>query len=341
MIMEKRDIIVIGSSAGGVTALKELTSSLAGDLEATIFIAQHLAPDIPSLLPRILSHPGKMKAVHPQDGEEIRKGMIYVAPEDHHLIIENEHILVKRGPKENGFRPSVDALMRSAAYWYGSRVLGVVLTGYLNDGTSGLWSIKQFGGTTIIQNPEDALYPDMPLNVLEHVQVDHVLSLSEIAPLIMELVKTSPPPTPEMEVLTRRRIKTELEIAAQQNAFEKGIIHMGKTSNLTCPECGGSLTEIQEASHTRFRCHTGHSFSTSSLMSEISESVETRLWQSLRSMEEGIILLEQMASQAEHSVITADAEALFARASGLRANAKALLDFIYNKGQISQSGSLS
>lgn len=337
--MDKRDIIVIGSSAGGVTVLKQLAACLPKGLPAAVFIAQHLSADLPSLLPRILSDAGPLQAIHPEDGQEIKDGMIYVAPPDHHLIIEDGHVLVKRGPKENSFRPSIDALMRSAAYWYGSRVIGIVLTGYRNDGTSGLWSIKQFGGTTIIQNPEDAEYPDMPRSVLEYVEVDYNLPLAEIAALITKLVGTLPDMSRQIPDPTQRRIKAELEIAAQQNAFEKGIMKMGKPSSLTCPECGGALTEIQEGANTRYRCHTGHGYSSPSLLSEISESVEIRLWQSLRSMEEGVILLEQMASQHEQNGAVSEAEDLFSRASALRENAKALLDFIYKKGQIIQPGS--
>jgi two-component system chemotaxis response regulator CheB len=334
--MDKRNIVVIGSSAGGVNALKQLTSSLPRDLDASIFIVQHLAADSPSMLPQILSHAGPLPSVHAQDGQQIQTGMIYVAPPDHHLIIDDGHLQVKKGPKENSFRPSIDALMRSAAYWYGSRVVGIVLTGYRNDGTSGLWSIKQFGGTTIIQSPDDALYPDMPRNVLEYVEVDYNLPLAEIAALITDLVKTSPGVSLEVPPPTLRRIKAETGIAAQQYAFEKGITDMGTASQLTCPDCGGTLTEIQEGSNTRYRCHTGHAFSSSSLLSQITESVETRLWQSLRSMEEGIMILEQLAAKSERAGALADADALFGQATALRENSKALLEFIYTKGRVRQ-----
>ena len=185
--MERRDIIVIGSSAGGVNALKQLVTELPRDLEASIFVVQHMAADVPSYLPQILAHAGQLKAVHPEDGQLIEKGMIYIAQPDHHLIIEDDKVLVRKGPKENNFRPSIDALMRSAAYWYKNRVIGIVLTGYLNDGTSGLWSVRHFGGTTIVQDPLDALYPDMPKNVLEQIDVDFVLPLSEIASCIIRL----------------------------------------------------------------------------------------------------------------------------------------------------------
>jgi two-component system chemotaxis response regulator CheB len=332
--MQRRDIIVIGSSAGGVNALKQLTSDLPAHLQASIFVVQHMAADMPSYLPQILSNAGPLRAIHPQDGQLIEQGVIYIAPPDHHMIIEDQKILIKKGPKENNFRPAIDALMRSAAYWYKNRVIGVVLTGYLSDGTSGLWSVKQFGGSTVIQDPLDALYPDMPRNVLKYVDVDYVLPLSEIAPLIVELAKVQPQEAPEVQPHTQQRMQLEIEIATQHNAFEKGIAQMGKTSSLTCPECGGALTEIQEGKSKRFRCHTGHGYSSASLLSEITQSIETRLWQSQRSMEEGIMLLEQLAAQQEQAGALTEAEELFNKATLLRKNAKQLLDFIYTKGQI-------
>lgn len=333
--MDKRDIVVIGSSAGGVNALKQLTSALPRDLPASIFIVQHMATDVPSYLPEILTHAGPLKAVHAQDGQPIEQGVIYVATPDHHLIIEGENMLVKKGPKENNFRPAIDALMRSAAYWYKTRVIGIVLTGYLNDGTSGLWSVKQFGGITVIQDPVDALYPDMPRNVLEYVEVDYILPLAEIAPMVTGLVKAPAGEPVDVQPLMQQRVEVEIDIAKQHNAFEKGISNMGKTSGLTCPECGGSLTEIKEGKSTRFRCHTGHGFSSTSLLSEITQSVEMRLWQSLRSMEEGVMLLEQLAAQRDQAGASADADELFRKAALLRENARTLLDFIYSKGQLS------
>src|SRR3954463_2702932 len=171
--MTKRDIIVIGASAGGVNALMGLMKTLPADLNASIFIVLHLPPYSPSHLPEILTKNGPFKAVHPLDGEQIQPGRIYVAPPDHHMLVENSRIVVKKGPKENRFRPSIDALFRSAAYSYGARVIGVVLTGLLDDGTSGMWSVKRLGGISVIQLPEDALYPSMPESVQKHVEVDY------------------------------------------------------------------------------------------------------------------------------------------------------------------------
>jgi len=277
MDLHSHDIIVIGSSAGGVPALKELVKVFSKDLAASIFIVQHIAGDRISYLPDILSHSGALPARHPKDGEKIEKGVIYIAPPDHHLIIDNEHVLIKKGPKENNFRPAVDVTIRSAAYCYGSRVIAAVLTGYLSDGSSGLWSVQQFGGVTIVQSPEDSPYPDMPKNALERVDPDYILPLKEIGPLINQLVTQPAEPAKVEDDALKNRMKVEVEIAGQQNALFKGINKMGERTDLTCPECGEALTSFQEGANVRYRCHTGHGFSSSALWSGITESVETKL----------------------------------------------------------------
>ncbi|MCF2492340.1 chemotaxis protein CheB [Dyadobacter chenhuakuii] len=334
MDLRSRDIIVIGSSAGGVPALKELVKSFNKDLAASIFIVQHLAADKVSYLPDILSSNGPLPAKHPQDGEKIQKGIIYVAPPDHHLIIEEEHISIKRGPKENNFRPAVDVTMRSAAYWHGSRVIAAVLTGYLNDGSSGLWSVEQFGGVTIVQSPEDSPYPDMPKNALERVDPDYILPLKDIGQLINTLVNQPAEPIQLEDDALKTRMKVEIEIAGQKNALSKGINKMGETSELTCPECGGVLNSFQEGANVRYRCHTGHAFSASALWSGITEAVETKLWQAMRSMEEGILFLEQGVTRSEMSGNDSDARTFEEKADILKARSKALLDYIYSQGQV-------
>ncbi|CAG5070682.1 Protein-glutamate methylesterase/protein-glutamine glutaminase [Dyadobacter sp. CECT 9623] len=334
MNMHARDIVVIGSSAGGVIALKELVKSFDKDLAASVFVVQHLAADHVSYLPQILSNHGPLPALQPQDGEEIRKGVVYVAPPDHHMIIENGRILIKKGPKENNFRPSIDALMRSAAYWYGSRVMAVVLTGYLNDGSSGLWSVAQFGGLTMVQSPQDALHPDMPNNALEYVDADYNMPLKEIGPIINQLVGQPVGLTQIENNLLKERIKAEIEVAAQKNALLKGINKMGEKTDLTCPDCGGVLTGFEEGSKIRYRCHTGHAFSQGALWSGITDLVETKLWQAMRAMEEGILFLEQAVTRSELSENLTDARSFEIKAEILRDRSKALLNYIYNQGQL-------
>jgi two-component system chemotaxis response regulator CheB len=328
--MEKRDIIVIGSSAGGITALKELVGSLPEDLNASVFIVQHLAPDAESYLVPILAVAGKLPVSSPKDGEEIKLGHIYVAAPDHHMIVKGQSVLVRKSPKENSFRPSIDATMRSIAYQYGPRAIGVVLTGRLNDGTSGLWSMKEMGGTTIVQQPDDALFAEMPTSVLRHVEVDHIAPLSEIGPLLVSLTGKPAAQPLNGNAPVKQRLEIEVKIAEEQNALELGITEMGEKTNLTCPECGGALVSLKEGNLLRYRCHTGHGYSADSLWLSINETIETKLWQAVRSLEEGIIFLEQSAT---HASVTGDGEKtteIYAKAAELKLRSRALLDFIYN-----------
>ncbi|RAK00531.1 two-component system chemotaxis response regulator CheB [Larkinella arboricola] len=328
--MAKRDIIVIGASAGGVYALKELVAGLPADFGASIFIVQHVSPHAPSLLPKILEHVGYLPVHHPEDGELVQPGHIYVAPPDHHLLIEYDQVIVKKGPKENRFRPSIDALFRSAAYRYGSRVIGVVLTGLLDDGTSGLWTVKRLGGLGIIQSPEDALYASMPRSVLEYVEVDHIVPMSEMAELLVELTQQPAPEQPVIEEEEASRLEAEINIAAQDNAFNMGILDMGALTPLTCPECNGSLVSIKEGKIIRYRCHTGHAFTASSLLAEVSKTVEENLWKSVKSLEETIILLEQsgkVLSEGNNET----AQEYFAKAKETRKRSDVLRNFIFEQ----------
>lgn len=186
--MPGHDIIVIGSSAGGVDALIKLVNQLPANLPASIFIVLHIPARSPRVLPDILSRSGPLPAIHPTDGEEIRHSRIYIAPPDQHLLIERGNVHIVRGPKENRHRPAIDATFRSAALAYGPRVVGVILTGALGDGTAGLLAIKQRGGIAVVQDPHDALYPSMPLSALASVHVDYTAPLAAIGPLLMQLV---------------------------------------------------------------------------------------------------------------------------------------------------------
>jgi two-component system chemotaxis response regulator CheB len=233
---------------------------------------------------------------HPTDGQRIEPSAIYVAPPDHHMIIEGEYILIKKGPKENRFRPCIDTLFRSAAYSYKENVIGVILTGMLDDGSSGMWSVKRMGGITIVQDPAEALYASMPSSVLQYTDVDYVLPLSKISALLTEIVAEPIKQHAALDEKQEKLLKTEIEIAGEENGFDKGILEMGDPSNLTCPDCGGAMARFTEGEHIRFRCHTGHAFSTSALLGEVKNSVEKSLWQAVRSVEESVMILEQAAT---------------------------------------------
>jgi two-component system chemotaxis response regulator CheB len=327
--MEKSDIIVIGSSAGGVSALKDLVGSFPENFTAAIFVVQHLPPDTASRLPEILATAGNLPAMHAEDGEEIKPGKIYIAPPDHHMIVKGQSVLVRKSPKENRFRPSIDATMRSIAYQYGQRAIGVVLTGKLDDGTSGLWSIKEMGGITVVQSPKDAMFADMPNNVLQSVEVDYVTPLAEMGALIVGLASKPIEKTMEVETSIEGRLELEVGIAAEENAFENGITEMGEKTNLTCPECGGALVSLKEGSMLRYRCHTGHGYSSESLWLCINEIIEAKLWQAVRSMEEGIIFLEQSATHSDCEGNNGKSSEFYDKANQLKTKSKALLNFIY------------
>ncbi|GAB2470545.1 chemotaxis protein CheB [Hymenobacter qilianensis] len=291
-----RDIVVIGASAGGVTALLELVKSLPADFPAPLFVVQHVGADSPSILPQLLSSVSALPARHPQNGETVKPGVIYVAPPDHHLLLEGTTVLVTRGPKENRFRPSIDALFRSAAYTFGPRVIGVVLTGYLDDGTSGLWSVQRMGGLTIVQDPHDAEQPSMPTNALEYVKPDHLVPLSQLGALLGRLTTELAPGKPPLPAAQLDLLRIELSIAKQGGGFELGIIDKGKLTPFTCPDCHGALTQLIEGQLIRYRCHTGHAYTVSALLSEVTQSVESLLYQSLRGLEETSLLLHNLGA---------------------------------------------
>jgi two-component system, chemotaxis family, protein-glutamate methylesterase/glutaminase len=290
-----RNIVVMGASAGGLTALNRITKQLPDNLNAAVFIVWHVSPYSTSLLPDILSRSGKLEAKHPADGESIQKGKIYVAPPDRHLLLEAGRIRLAKGPKENRFRPAVDPLFRSAAYAYGARVVGVVLTGALDDGTAGLWAIKDRGGIAVVQDPAEAEQPSMPSSALNNVQIDYCLPISEIPPLMVTLTQQT---VEQAGPAVSKQLEIETKIALGADSAELDVTQLGKISEFTCPDCHGSLTRINNGNLQRFRCHTGHSFSNGSLVAELTDSVEQSLWTTIRAVEERIRLLKNLAQHA-------------------------------------------
>jgi two-component system, chemotaxis family, protein-glutamate methylesterase/glutaminase len=300
MALSKKNIIVIGASAGGIEALRVLVGGLPKELEASVFVVLHTSPQSPGILDQILSRAGALPATNAQDKEKIQQGRIYVAPPDHHLLIETGRVRITKGPKENRFRPAVDPLFRSAAQTFGSRVVGVILTGGLDDGTAGLWAVKQLGGTAIVQDPEEAVAPSMPASAMRHVKVDYSLPLGEISPLLVRLTNTLAEEEGAHQMPEEMEI--EIKIAKEDQAIGVGIKTIGKPSSYACPECHGVLLQLKEEDRIRFRCHTGHAYSTDSLLAEITERIDESLWGSIRAIEEGVMLLRHLAHQArEHN----------------------------------------
>jgi two-component system chemotaxis response regulator CheB len=291
--MNTRNIIVIGASAGGFEALKKLVAGLPANFNASIFIVWHISPDIRGILPQVLNRAGILHAANAVDGEPIVPGRIYVAPPDRHLLIEEGKVRVTRGPKENRFRPAVDPLFRSAAYTYHNRVIGVVLSGALDDGTAGLWTVKHHGGMAIVQDPADAEVPSMPENAIREVAVDHVAPVTELATLLIKLsIEEVPENTSAMA--DDEKTKTEIRIAAEDSAFESGVMQLGQLTPYTCPECHGVLTKIVDGTRPRYRCHTGHAFSADSLLAAVTENIEDNLYSAIRGVEESMMLLNHV-----------------------------------------------
>ncbi len=291
--LQHRDIIVVGASAGGFDAIKKLVASLPVNLHAAIFIVWHMAPQSESVLPNVINRLRSMPAIGAYDNQLIEPGHIYIACPDRHLIIEDDHIRITRGPKENRFRPAIDALFRSAAYVYGSRVIGVILSGALDDGTAGLWTIKKRGGIAIVQDPDDAEVPAMPENAIREVPVDYILPVAEMAPLIVKLCNQKITEQKHNDMEEDKKTEREIRIALQEHVPGQGM-QFGELAPFSCPECHGVLSAIKEGSLVHYRCHTGHAFSPNSLLVAITENIEQSLWDSLRGVEESISLLNHI-----------------------------------------------
>jgi two-component system, chemotaxis family, protein-glutamate methylesterase/glutaminase len=299
--MPDHGIVVVGASAGGVEALTDLTASLPGDLPAAVFVVLHLPATGTSALPEILRRHGPLPAAHVKDGEPIQPGRVYVAPPDHHVLLRTGHVHLSRGPRENGHRPAIDPLFRSAAREYATRVIGLVLSGALDDGTAGLLAIKSRGGTAVVQDPADALYPGMPGNALEQVQVDHVAAAASMGKLLARLItdQAVPPADPAPRAM---QVEVEME-GFSLEAFEGN--HPGRPSGFSCPDCNGVLWQIQDGGLERYRCRVGHAWSPESLLTQQSEALEAALWIALRSLEERAALARRLAEPARrrgHSI---------------------------------------
>jgi two-component system, chemotaxis family, protein-glutamate methylesterase/glutaminase len=274
----RRDLVVIGSSAGGVDTLKRVVSGLPPDLAASVCVVMHIAPSSPSALARILARSGPLACRQATDGEPLRAGQILVAPPDRHLVIEDNHVRLTVGPRENGHRPAVDALFRSAAMAADGRVVGVVLSGNQDDGTAGLAAIKARGGATIVQDPEDALYRGMPASAVANVKVDAVVSSEGVASAIAAMVNTYDPP---FDCERDQPPQTEDRLT------------------LPCPDCGGVLSEERDAGVPVWRCRVGHRYSPDHLVEAQASNIESALWAAIRALEDRIAVLERLAGHME------------------------------------------
>lgn len=295
--MPGHDIIVVGASAGGVEALSQLVAGLSPDLCAAIFVVIHISAHSKSYLPNILSRKGVLQATHATDGEVIVPGRIYIAPPDYHLLVKPGYVRLVRGPKENNCRPAVDPLFRTAAKAYGRRVVGVILSGTLDDGTAGLMEVKHWGGVAVVQDPNDASYSGMPSSAVENVEVDYILPMSEIAPVLVRLANERV--VEEGAKTMSSESEMELDIVELDGVALRNRGKPGPPSHFTCPECGGTLFQTQGTKLLQYRCRTGHAFSSGTLFAQQSVVQEEALWAAIRSLEERAELMHQMMSRAQ------------------------------------------
>ncbi len=283
--MEPQTLIVVGGSAGSVEPLITLIGCLPEDLPAAVLVVVHTSPEARSHLPEILSRAGRLEARHGVDGEAIEAGRIYVAPPDHHLLVGRGHIHLSRGPREDGHRPAVDPLFRSAAQAFGPRVTGVVLSGAADDGAAGLVMIKRRGGVAVVQEPQTALHPGMPESAISAGLVDTIRNPSDIGAFLVDGAG--------------RQIDEAADIdPVYEDASDLPLDDPRLTpADLACPECSGTLFEVTKDEPGRYRCRIGHAYSPKSLEAEQGESVETALWIAVRALEERAAFLRDLGER--------------------------------------------
>jgi two-component system, chemotaxis family, protein-glutamate methylesterase/glutaminase len=307
--LQSRDIIVIGGSAGGIESLKAIVRGLPANFAASILVVIHQTPDYPSALPHLVSRWGGLPSTQAVDQEHLRPGHIFISRPDHHLTIEGHRIRVQRGPRENRHRPAIDPLFRTAAREYGERVVGVILSGRQDDGSAGLYSVKQRGGIAIVQDPQDAAAREMPLHALEYANPQYVLQAREIAPVLIKLLHDDHDET----AMTQKNTAKNGGKRSGKNPEKKNGSKAGKPdanievsyasegegspSVFACPECHGVLWELKKDKLTLYRCRVGHSYSTDSLRTELSQASESALWAAVRALEEKAAMQRRIADR--------------------------------------------
>ena len=325
-------VIVIGLSAGGMQPLLKITAALPADLNAAVLVVQHIPAHAKSQLAAVIGQRAQMRVKNAEHGEALRPGTIYTAVSDRHLLVdEDRRILIARGPKENRFRPSVDALFRSAAYNCGASTIGVVLSGALNDGASGMYTIDRLGGATIVQDPKEATFADMPRSVMEYVAVQHVAPTREIPHILAKLCDETSEDSDNPANMTKKErdlLALEYAIARGEDALGGGILQHGMYTPLTCPECHGALTQIASDPIVRYRCHTGHAHTAETLLTGIDDGIETSMWEAMRGMEEGTILLRALAEHLDRQGQIDRASSMRTRAERLKVQSQQMKGFI-------------
>lgn len=312
--MSNRDIIVIGGSAGATAPLKRILADLPPDVPAAIFIVLHIPAQGIGILSTVAAGAGRLPVHQAVDGMKFERGHVYLGAPDHHLLLSGDHIQLGRGPRENMVRPAIDALFRSAALHHGPRVIGVVLSGLLSDGAAGLNAIKRCGGTVVVQDPAEAIAAEMPNRALEATTADLCVTAARLGDVLSELAREPPgavlPIAPD--------IRLEVEIAAGERIGSAPLADIADPAALTCPSCGGVLSEVREARPARFRCQVGHAYTADALAKEQEGQVDEALRVALRIIEERAELVHRMAADGRRSGRSAVAEMYALRAAEYR-----------------------
>jgi two-component system chemotaxis response regulator CheB len=293
--MPNHDIVAIGASAGGLSALKRIVAGLPAGLDAAVLVVQHMKSDHRSNLPDILERAGPLPAGFAEDGGSVVRGRIHVAPPNRHLLLQGDTLRLSHGAWENGARPSVDTLFRSVAVCCAARSIGVVLTGYLDDGSAGLRALRRCGAITVVQDPADAEYPDMPRNALELTDADHVVALDALPALLGRLVAS--PAGPPLPVPPDIQLEADIMARGHHENMD-ALDRLGDRSVFTCPDCGGVMWELQDGDALRYRCHIGHAYSAASFGSALSGEVVRAMETALRTLEERGRMLRRLGAQS-------------------------------------------
>lgn len=289
-LSDSHRLVVVGGSAGSLEPMLRMFRNLPSDHDASFLVVQHIGANSPQFLSELISRAGVLPAEQAQHGRRIEPGRVFVAPPDHHLLVHEDVMLLSHGPRENRTRPAIDPLFRSAAVSFGPSVVGVLLSGMLDDGSAGLVAIKRCGGVTIVQDPEDAAYPDMPQSALTYGGVDHRVRSDEMSTLITSILRTPP----VVGATAPDDLRLEVEITERMNGTVGDADALGERIAQSCPECGGPLWHVNDESVDRFRCTVGHSYTTRALLVDQQEAVERALWAAMRTLQEREKILESL-----------------------------------------------
>jgi two-component system chemotaxis response regulator CheB len=291
--VSRHEVIAIGASAGGVSALLELAAAWPPRLPAIVLVTLHVGANS-SALPMLMTLRGNNPAMHAKDGDELKPGTIVVAPPDRHLLVHQGRVVLSHGPKEHHTRPAIDPMFRTVAIEYGPRAIGVILTGRRDDGAAGLRALKECGGLAVVQDPQDAESEEMPRAALQAVTPDACLPLDAIVPWCVRMLD-EPGATPSDPTRARDRTEREMSVFAGEGNTMETLDSLGRPSKFTCPDCEGVLWQMDESGPPRFRCHTGHAFSLRSLEDTQAEQAEEALWSALRAMQQKETILRRLA----------------------------------------------